>query len=130
MPEFSDTPASLDEFRSMRAKAGLSPFSIEATRVALENTLYGAWLRKDGALIGMGRLIGDGGMFAHVTDIAVDPAHQRQGHGGRIMANLMAWADTHLPTGCYISLIADPGAEALYQRHGFDFRTGMARTVP
>ncbi len=130
MPEFSDRAPDLDAFRALRAAAGLGAFGAEATRVALANTLYGAWLWDSDLLVGMGRLIGDGGTFVQVTDVAVHPDHQGQGYGAAIMARLMAWADRHLPRGCYISLIADAGAERLYQRAGFDFRTGMARTVP
>ncbi len=130
MPEFSENAPTVDEFLAIRAATGLSPFNAEATRTALENTLYGIWLRDGAHLIGMGRLIGDGGTFVQVTDIAVHPDHQRKGYGNAIMQRLMDWADTHLPSGCYISLIADPGAERLYQRFQFEFRTGMARTVP
>jgi GNAT superfamily N-acetyltransferase len=75
----------------------------------------------------MGRLIGDGGCFAQITDIAVHPDHQRQGLGTQVMAALMGWAEANLPKGCYISLIADPGAENLYAKFGFTERYGMAR---
>lgn len=46
------------------------------------------------------------------------------------MTRLLVWADENLPSGCYISLIADQGAEELYAKRGFDQRTGMARRVP
>lgn len=130
LPELSDTAPTVAEFRGLRMAAGMSDFGEDATRISLANTLHGVWLRNDGTLIGMGRLIGDGGAFAQVTDIAVHPDWQRQGHGHRIMGALMAWADANLPKGAFISLIADPGAEHLYERHGFQHRTGMARTVP
>ncbi|MEL6798761.1 MAG: GNAT family N-acetyltransferase [Pseudomonadota bacterium] len=128
--ERSDTAPTVAECRGLRVAAGMSDFGEEATRISLANTLHGVWLRDDGTLIGMGRLIGDGGAFAQVTDIAVHPDWQGQGLGHRIMDALMAWADVTLPKGAYISLIADPGAERLYERHGFQHRTGMARTVP
>lgn len=117
------------EFRALRTAAGMSAFSEDATAVSLANTLYGVWLRDRGALVGMARLIGDGGAFAQVTDVVVHPRYQRQGHGHRIMARLMDWAERNLPDGCYISLIADPGAERLYAAHGFTPRVGMARVV-
>ncbi|MEL6644444.1 MAG: GNAT family N-acetyltransferase [Pseudomonadota bacterium] len=128
--EASDSVPSIAEFRGLRVAAGLSDFGEEATRISLSNSQHGVWLRDTGTLIAMGRLIGDGGAFAQVTDIAVHPNWQRQGLGHRIMTELMAWADANLPTGAYISLIADAGAERLYERHGFTHRTGMARTVP
>ena len=128
--EFTDTAPSVEQFRELRRDAGLSAFSPMATQIALENTLHGVWLRREDRLIGMGRLIGDGGCFAHVTDIAVHPDYQQQGFGRKIVSRLMQWADSNLPSGCYISLIADPGAEKLYEKQGFSMRTGMARLVP
>ncbi|WP_299670426.1 GNAT family N-acetyltransferase [uncultured Roseobacter sp.] len=129
-PDFSAQAPDLAAFRALRRAAGLSVVGEEATRIALRNTLHGVWLWEGDQLVGMARLIGDGGSFAQVTDVAVHPRLQRQGWGHRIMARLMRWADDTLPSGCYISLIADPGAEALYERHGFALRTGMARRVP
>lgn len=129
-PEFLDQAPSATAFRDLRAAAGLSAFSPRATEVALSNTLHGVWVYDGGVLVAMGRLIGDGGCFAQVTDVSVHPTLQRQGWGGQILARLMAWADGHLPEGCYISLIADPGAEHLYAKHGFEPRQGMARRVP
>lgn len=130
MIKLSDHAASVDEFRALREASGLGAFSVKASTIALANSLHGAWLRDDcGTLIGMGRIIGDGGCFAHVTDIAIKPAFQRQGFGTVIVAELMGWADQNLPKGCYISLIADPGAEKLYEKFGFQMRTGMSRSV-
>ncbi len=129
MPEFSDRPATVAELRALREAAGLGAFSEAGTAVALNNTVYAAWLRDGDELVGMGRLVGDGGCFAQLTDIAVHPRLQKQGFGTQIMAQLMGWAETNLPPDCYISLIADPGAEALYTKYGFQPRNGMARTA-
>ncbi len=111
--------------------AGMSVFPDAAVQISLDRTLHAAWLRNDiGALVGMGRVTGDGGCFVQINDVAVHPDEQRQGHGGAIVRYLLEWCDRTLPSGCYISLIADPGAERLYQTHGFSPRTGMARRVP
>lgn len=129
-PEFSEQIPTVEEFQALRAVAGLSVYSRHATQISLDKELYGVWLRDGPELVGMARLIGDGGGFAQVTDVAIHPRLQRQGWGGKIMEHLMDWADRELPAGCYISLIADPGAERLYEKHGFKTRVGMARRVP
>ena len=64
----------------------MSPKTIEAARKGLPNTLYGVSLRHDDEVIGMGRIIGDGGCFYTVVDIAVAPPFQGRGLGKRIMA--------------------------------------------
>lgn len=130
MPEFSDRAATPAEYAKLREITGLGARSLGAARIGLDATLFGVWVRSGQDLIGMGRVIGDGGCFVQITDVSVAPDFQGQGFGSRILARLLAWCDSTLPSGCYISLIADEGAEQLYQRAGFEYRTGMARTVP
>lgn len=107
-----------DEYVTLRAAAGLSPFSRAAAELALPNTIFAVVIEEAGRAIGMGRLIGDGGCFFQIVDIAVDPAFQGRGLGKRIMAGLMAHVAT-LPKGAYVSLIADTPADRLYAQFGF-----------
>lgn len=117
----------LADYRALRAAAGMRVPSPEAASRGLPGTLHAVTGWDGAALVAMGRLIGDGGCHAQVTDIAVTPAHQGRGHGSEVVRRLMSWAETHLPGDCFISLIADPGAEGLYVRAGFTRHTGMAR---
>ncbi|MHC0053219.1 GNAT family N-acetyltransferase [Actibacterium sp. D379-3] len=131
MPDFSDAAPDLCEFQALRRVTGMRVFPDAAAGPSLERTLHGVWLRAgDGRLIGMGRVTGDGACFVQLNDVAVHPDHQGQGHGTAIVARLLGWCDASLPQGCYISLIADAGAERLYEKAGFAYRTGMARRVP
>ena len=107
-----------DEYLTLRAAAGLSPFSRAAAELALPNTIFAVVIEEAGRAIGMGRLISDGGCFFQIVDIAVDPAFQGRGLGKRIMAGLMAHVAT-LPKGAYVSLIADTPADRLYAQLGF-----------
>lgn len=107
-----------DEYLTLRAAAGLSPFSRAAAELALPNTIFAVVIEEAGRAIGMGRLIGDGGCFFQIVDIAVDPAFQGRGLGKRIMAGLMAHVAT-LPKGAHVSLIADTPADRLYAQFGF-----------
>jgi ribosomal protein S18 acetylase RimI-like enzyme len=68
----------------------------------------------------MGRVIGDGGTAFQIVDIAVEPAHQGQGLGKRIMAALMDKLNNDAPAGAYVSLIADGDAKHLYAKYGFE----------
>ena len=67
----------------------------------------------------MGRVIGDGGAFYQVVDIAVLPAHQGLGLGKQIMAAISDYIAREVPESAYISLIADGEAYRLYQQFGF-----------
>jgi len=108
-----------EEYVWLRGLAGLSPMSLAAAEVGLPGSLAAVTVRSGDLLIGMGRVIGDGGLFFQVVDIAVHPEHQRRGLGRLIMRDLMEQLKTTAPAGAYVSLIADDGAERLYQEFGF-----------
>jgi GNAT superfamily N-acetyltransferase len=109
----------VDDYRRLRSVAGLSPKSAEAAVLGLANTLYGVSLKQGDDIIGMGRIIGDGGCFFVVVDIAVQPEYQRRGLGKRIMTALDAWLRAHAPESSNVSLFADGDARHLYARFGF-----------
>jgi GNAT superfamily N-acetyltransferase len=69
--------------------------------------------------VGMGRLLGDGGWYFHVIDMAVLPEHQRRGLGDVILTALLDRVRTHAPQGAFVNLLADAPGIALYRRHGF-----------
>lgn len=118
--ELRDGPPGPEDYMRLRRIAGLSPKSEVAARKALPNTLYGVTVLADGAVVGMGRIIGDGGAFCHIVDIAVDPAHQGKGLGRAIMARLMDYVQSNLPPTCFVSLLADGDAHRLYSQFGFE----------
>ncbi len=104
----------------MRIQAGLSSKSEEAATIGLPNSLFAVAIRDDqNNLLAMGRLVGDGGCFVQVCDIAVRPDHQGRGLGRRIMQELMDYADQNLPAGAFVNLFADGTANKLYKKFGF-----------
>ncbi len=110
---------SVTDYLRLRKDGGLSAFSEEAARIGLEGTLFAVTLKLKGRTIGMGRIVGDGGCFMQIVDIAVDPRHRGKGLGKRIMAALMEHARTVLPETAFLSLLADPPADQLYAKFGF-----------
>lgn len=125
------TPGTADYLR-LRADSGLTPRRREQADLALP----GSWAAchvvhlASGATVGMGRLIGDGGWYFHVVDMAVLPAHQRRGIGNWVLAWLLDQVRKGAPPDAFVSLMADPPGRALYARHGFterrDLSIGMA----
>jgi GNAT superfamily N-acetyltransferase len=53
--------------------------------------------------VGMGRLIGDGGWYFHVVDMAVLPAHQRRGIGDCILTWLLDRVRDAAPPDAFVS---------------------------
>ena len=113
-------PPGIDDYRRLRVVAGLSPKTIEQASIGLPNTWYGVTLVHAGRIVGMGRIIGDGGTAFQIVDIAVEPALHGRGLGKAIMTALMDHLNAHAPEGAYVSLIADGDARHLYARYGFE----------
>jgi ribosomal protein S18 acetylase RimI-like enzyme len=103
----------------LRLAAGMSGKSLEAAEKGLPNALFNVTLYDNEQLIGMGRVIGDGGTAFQIIDVAVAQAYQGQGHGRTIMEEIMSYIESIAEQGSYVSLIADYPADKLYEKFGF-----------
>ena len=110
---------SIETYQQLRKQSGLSEKTTEAAQRGLPNTLFAVQILCAGEVVGMGRVIGDGGCFYQVVDIAVLPGHQGQGLGKCIMREISAYIEAHVPESGYVSLLADGKAADLYQQFGF-----------
>ncbi len=119
MPVLSREVPGGDEYLALRVAAGLSAMSPEGARTGLPASWCAVCLRHEGELVGMGRVVGDGGLFLFVVDIAVTPAWQGQGLGRRIMQALMDEVHARAPSRTMVGLIADGAAHKLDEKFGF-----------
>ena len=110
---------SVAEYLKLRHEGGLSAFSEEAAEIGLEGSFFAVTLRSHGEAIGMGRIVGDGGCFLQIVDVAVDPRYRGNGLGKMIMTALMDHAKKTLPDTAFLSLLADVPANKLYAQFGF-----------
>ncbi|MFS0859250.1 MULTISPECIES: GNAT family N-acetyltransferase [Paenibacillus] len=115
------TPPSAAEYLSLRKSAGLSAMSKEGAEIGLPNSLFAVCLREENEIVGMGRVIGDGGCFFQVVDIAVRPDQQGRGYGKLIMSEIMNYLCEHVPARGLVSLLADVPADRLYAQFGFTY---------
>ena len=115
------TAPTVSDHLTLRQRAGLSPMSLRQADAGL----WGSWTachvvhEPSGETVAMGRVIGDGGCFFQVVDMAVRPEHQRRGIGDAILAYLLDRIRGAAPPGAYVSLLADPPGRRLYAKHGF-----------
>lgn len=111
---------SLDDYLELRRASGLTPIRPEQGAPARENSW--AWRRivdATGRAVAMGRVVGDGGWYFLVADMATLPDFQRRGLGRRILEDLLAQIRADAPPGAYVTLMADPPGQALYRSLGF-----------
>ncbi len=132
---------SVAEYLHLRAAAGLSPKTTAQAAGAVAGSWYGCYVQftpealppssdtpdpsdtlpTPPSIVGMGRVIGDGGWYFHIADMAVLPGHQRRGLGDAVLKQLLAHIRTHAAEGAgpLVNLFADPPGRKLYGRNGF-----------
>lgn len=110
---------SVETYQKIRLGSGLSGKTSEAAARGLPNSLFAVQIVCDGQTVGMGRVIGDGGCFYQVVDIAILKAYQGQGLGKMVMRAILEYIEKNVPESAYVSLIADGEAHTLYAQFGF-----------
>ncbi|WP_327051047.1 GNAT family N-acetyltransferase [Halomicrococcus gelatinilyticus] len=151
--ELRDEPPTPERFVALRDAADMASRSPKAVERGLPNSLFAVTVvhRPDGdggrgddraadartaeaqsedtdteeRVVGMARIVGDGGSVYHVCDMAVHPDHQRQGLGSRMMERLLTYLDENAPDSAYVNLMAD--VEGFYERFGFAYTAPASR---
>jgi GNAT superfamily N-acetyltransferase len=96
-----EAPPSVEAYLALRERSGLTP----KTRDQAVAALQGSWAachvvhEAGGETVGMGRVLGDGGWYFHIVDMAVLPDHQRRGLGDAILTWLLDRIRTQAPPG-------------------------------
>ena len=107
------------DYIDIRLKSGLSRKSEEAAKIGLSNSIHSVVVYHENIRIGIVRIIGDGGCFFEVTDMAVLPDHQGKGVGKMIMESLVEYLKKNAPSTAFVSLFADHGTPGFYSKYGF-----------
>jgi GNAT superfamily N-acetyltransferase len=110
------------DYNRLRRSVGWGDYPAEEAAAALGRSLYAGCACLRGEVVGMARVVGDGGLAFYVQDVVVDPAQQRRGIGGRLMAQVMAYVAAHALPGAVVGLMAAKGKEPFYERYGFAAR--------
>ena len=108
-----------EKYMYLRKAANMTPRNIEGVAKGLGNELFSVLLinKENEEIIGMGRIIGDGGTVFQICDMTVVSEWQNQGGGTMIMNALMAFIEKQNVDRAYINLIAD--VDNFYEKWGF-----------
>ena len=112
----------VQEYNEVRRAVGLSVKDEIAAARGLSKTLFAVCVVHDEVVVGIGRVIGDGGLFYDIVDVAVAAQHQQQGVGKMIMDSLMSYIDANAPPSSLICLMANKGVAPFYEKYGFKAR--------
>jgi hypothetical protein len=58
---------SVEDYNRVRAAAGLGRRNPHAAEIGLANSVFGVCVETEGRIVGIGRIIGDGGLFFEVV---------------------------------------------------------------
>lgn len=109
----------VEEYNNVRMRASLTVKDELAARKGLSNSLFAVCVVHDEEVVGIGRVIGDGGLFYDIVDVAVIAEHQGQGVGKMIMDGLMGYIDTNARPTSLVCLMANRGIAPFYEKYGF-----------
>lgn len=109
------------DYCDLRRVAGLSTKTMEQAEAAISGSWSACHVVQDSSnlTVPMGRVIGDGGWYFHIADMATHPDHQRRGLGAAVMEHLLGSISAVVADGSYVTLMADPPGRTLYERFGF-----------
>jgi len=110
---------SAEEFLSLRNSVEMGTRSLEGVKKGLGNELCSVllYVKDSKELVGMGRVVGDGGTVFHICDMVVKPEWQKKGGGAMIMDALMSFIEEQGVSEAYVNLIAD--VDGFYEKWGF-----------
>jgi ribosomal protein S18 acetylase RimI-like enzyme len=117
--ELVERRPTVEEYRRLIAAVGWKPRDPAAIARALDGSIFAFCAEAAGALVGMGRIIGDGGLHYYLTDIVVDPAHQRRGIGARLVRALTERMEGVPYANTWVGLFAVEGTADFYARLGY-----------
>ena len=111
-------------FLELYQSVGWEPPCTEQVRIALKNTVASFACYDGSRLVGMVRVIGDGGMSFYIKDFAVVPSYQGKGVGKCLMTALEHYMTECKPSEWAVSLelISSKEAVPFYKKHGFEER--------
>lgn len=115
----TDDAPTVSAYVDLRIAAGLSPRTAEQAEPAIGGTWAWVTVYDGDDLAAMGRVIGDGGWYFVIADMATSPEHQRQGLGRAVLNRLLDRIEADAPAGAYVNLLADPAGRGLYTKLGF-----------
>ncbi len=113
----------LDEWLNLRRLVGWHVYERTSAQAGLSHSLFGVCAyAKDGTLVGMARVIGDGGTCYYIQDVIVHPDWQGLGIGKAVLGSVMEYILSHAQKGSVVALMSAIGRESFYEKFGFHRR--------
>lgn len=109
----------LEEHRRLFEVQGWPWYGEEVAERSLAGSRFGAVAVLDGETVGMGRVLGDGGMFHYVQDMVVVPELRGRGVGAAVLDALLEQVRSSAPGETIVGLFSTPEGIPFYRGFGF-----------
>lgn len=117
--EFENALPTPEEYILLRSAVGWNLIDEDAMVKGVEASTYSVLAKSEDKIVGMGRIVGDGGIIFMLADVMVIPEYQGKGIGKKIVNRIMDWIRTNSVKGSLIWLFAAEGREGFYEKFGF-----------
>jgi N-acetylglutamate synthase-like GNAT family acetyltransferase len=125
--DYRASPPAFQEYFQLFSSTGWMPIlriSEDDLKKVFVNTWYWITTYQDDNIVGCGRILSDGALYALICDIIVMPDHQNKGVGGAILKRLVE--KCHEADLKRVWLFAAPDKAGFYEKYGFSIRPNEA----
>ena len=114
----------VNDFSRLYQSAGWGCPNEKMIQVSLEKSYATFSVEEDGMIIGMARLLGDGGLAFYLKDFVIMPEYQGRGIGKVLLAHVENYIKNELEEGwnTCLELMSAKGKEEFYKKFGFEER--------
>lgn len=113
-----------EEYMSLRKLVGWVEFPLEEAQACIDNAYMVQCVRDGEKVIGVARLLWDGGYIAFLSDVIVDPEYQGQGIGRKLVEACIERLKKDMKPGYKVKMTLNSakGKELFYEKFGFKVR--------
>lgn len=123
---FKENSLNLADFVRLKKEAFGESYDYprKTAQASLDGSLYILHVEIKTEVVGMARIISDGGFVNYLADMIVMPGYQNMGIGRMIMERIISYIKSNIPKDgrTMIALAAAKGKEGFYERFGFKTR--------
>lgn len=119
------------DYQEVRAAVGWEEISTVQAQKGIDNSYAVVSCKANDRIIGIARVLWDGGYTAFIVDVMVKPEWQKRGIGTKMLELLIEKLESTLQTGekLMINLYSSKGKERFYEKNGFAAGSGMVRWI-
>lgn len=113
---------SVAHYNALRHAVGWSVLEERQAARGLKNSYYVVVAQDGDKVVGMARVISDGGYVALISDVIVRPEYQGYGIASMMLEDILRFIEVELAGNSQmvmVNLVAAKGKEALYKKFGF-----------